>query len=326
MISFQEALNLVDQAVLKIKYPKHPDKLYAPIRYLLSMKGKRIRPVLTLLAYNLYEEDNKIESVLSPALAWEIFHNFTLMHDDVMDNADMRRSQPTVHNVWDENTAILSGDAMLILAYQHISKTSSLYLKQLLELFSATAAEICEGQQYDMDFEMRIDVSEEEYLRMIRLKTAVLLGAALKTGAVLGGASNEDAENIYDFGVNIGLAFQIKDDLLDVYGDPAVFGKNIGGDILCNKKTYLLVNALSCANKEDKESLLNWITTNDCLKEEKVNAVISLYDKIGIKEIAESKITYFYQQALTSLDKLQPEKEKKQILYEFSERLMRREW
>lgn len=324
MMSFQEALDKVNQEVTLIKYPESPECLYAPIRYILSHKGKKVRPVLTLLACDLYA--GNVESALSTALSWEIFHNFTLMHDDVMDNADVRRNQPTVHKVWNENTAVLSGDAMLIMAYQYIAKSPEKNLKELIDLFSSTAMEICEGQQYDMEFETRLDVTEDEYLDMIRLKTAVLLGASLKSGAIIGGASEKDAQELYHFGVNIGLAFQIKDDFLDVYGDPKVFGKNIGGDILCNKKTYLLVKALELSKGNDKKELLDWISSKQFNEQEKIKAITYIYNKIGIREIAEEKMSYFFQKALDSLSQIDADASKKEVLLGFADQLMRREY
>lgn len=215
-------------------YMRDPKGLYAPIEYVLSLGGKRIRPVLMLLSYQLYKEN--VDDILSQAAGIETYHNYTLLHDDLMDRADMRRNKPTVHKVWDENTAILSGDAMLVLAYRLMNNCPDSYLKQVMDIFSQTALEICEGQQWDMEFETRSDVTVSEYIEMIRLKTSVLLSAALKIGAVLGDASEEDAQKLYDFGIKMGLAFQLQDDFLDVYGNPKVFGKNIGGDILCNKK------------------------------------------------------------------------------------------
>lgn len=323
LLSFKEALDIVNKEVESIKYPDTPQNLYDPVKYILSLKGKKVRPVLSILAYNLYKED--VSEVISPALAWEIFHNFTLMHDDLMDRAEIRRGKPVVYKVWGENTAILSGDAMLILSYQYLANVPELKLKPLLDLFSKTAMEICVGQQYDMDFEKRLDVSVDEYLDMIRLKTAVLLGAALQTGAMLGGATAQDTQNLYDFGVNIGLAFQIKDDLLDVYGNPDVFGKQVGGDILCNKKTFLLINALNKAKGEDKSILLQQITSDSSESESKIKTVIDLYNKLGIKEIAENRMQEFYQKAMDSLYRVDVEDNKKSVLVKFAGDLMNRE-
>ena len=323
MLSFNDALDIVNQKVNTIIYPEKPANLYAPIQYILSLKGKKVRPVLSLLACNLYKED--ISEVIYPALAWEIYHNFTLMHDDLMDKAEVRRGKPVVYKVWNENTAILSGDAMVIMAYQYMSEAPIPKLKPLLDLFSQTAIEICAGQQDDMDFEKRLDVSVDEYLNMIRLKTAVLLGAALKTGAIIGDATQADAEYLYDFGVNIGLAFQIKDDLLDVYGNPDIFGKQNGGDILCNKKTFLLINALNLATGTDKETLLQQINSECKDAKTKIKIVTDIYNNLGLKEIAEKKMNEYYKKALASLQSVQVEDRKKVILVDFAGNLMNRE-
>ena len=248
MMTFYNASQLLDKIngyLQQIPYSRPPKGLYDPIEYELALGGKRIRPVLMLMAYNLYKED--VDTILPQAAGLEIYHNHTLLHDDLMDKADMRRNKPTVHKVWDDNTAILSGDAMLILAYRMMAQCASDRLKEVIGIFTETTMEICEGQQWDMEFETRMDVTVDEYIHMIRLKTSVLLAAALKIGACLAGASESDAQKLYDFGVKMGLAFQLQDDWLDVYGNPEVFGKNIGGDILCNKKTYMLITALEKA-------------------------------------------------------------------------------
>jgi geranylgeranyl diphosphate synthase type II len=321
MIGFQEIVSIIRQKIEEIPYPEQPHRLYRPIAYLLALKGKKIRPALTLLACNLFKED--INEAVNMALAWEIFHNFTLMHDDVMDKADIRRGQPTVHKKWNENTAILSGDSMLILSYKYLAKSPVHHLQQLLDLFSTTAAEICEGQEYDMQFENRLDVTEAEYLNMIRLKTAVMLGACLKSGAIVGGADEKDRNLVYDFGLNLGIAFQIQDDILDVYGDPAVFGKKIGGDILCNKKTYLLVSALNTNNRQDKEELLLWLNTSTP-EEKKIEAVTLLYNKLSVKEKARDKMEDYYQKAIDSLNGVNVPDEKKAVLKSLAEELMNR--
>ncbi|MCC8145452.1 MAG: polyprenyl synthetase family protein [Bacteroidales bacterium] len=320
-MSFENALSLFKEGIENIPFPKKPEKLYQPIAYLLSMKGKKIRPALTLLAYNLFKED--VKESLDAALAWEIFHNFTLMHDDVMDNAEIRRGQPSVHKKWDENTAILSGDAMFLYSFRYISRYQGEKLSCLLDLFSTTTMEIFEGQEYDISFENRLDVKEEEYLDMIRLKTAVMIGACLKTGAILAEANPEDQQLLYDFGINLGIAFQIQDDILDVYGDPATFGKNIGGDILCNKKTFLLIAALNEAKGEEKQELLKWLDTFD-QPEKKIKAVTSLYNKLKIKEIARKKMEEFYQSSIDALDKVNIPDHKKDILKDLAEELMDR--
>lgn len=320
MYTFEEVLGIVNSNINAIKYNNAPQTLFEPITYILSLGGKRVRPALALMSYNLYKDD--IERVIPIALAIEVFHNFTLLHDDLMDRADMRRGKPTVHIKWNDNTAVLSGDAMLIEAYKEIAKIEPIYLPDVLELFSVTATEICCGQQYDMEFEKRMDVSISEYLEMIRLKTAVLLACALKEGAIVAGASNEDASNLYDFGINVGLGFQLKDDLLDVYGDSQSFGKRIGGDILCNKKTFLLINAL--ADDFTKEELIGWINKLDFDEEEKINAVTDIYNRLGLKKKSENLINDYYKKALLCLDKVSVGKNQKKELYDLAENLMTR--
>lgn len=323
MKTFNEITQLVSETLDNIRWDKEPRGLYEPIGYVLAMGGKRIRPALTLMACDLF--DNNLQQALNTAIGIEIFHNFTLLHDDIMDKADVRRGQPTVHRKWNDNTAILSGDVMQIAAYQYVTKTPSHCLQEVLDLFSTTAAEICEGQQYDVDFESRDDVKADEYLEMIRLKTAVLLGCALKCGALIGRASESDAQNLYEFGINIGLAFQLKDDLLDVYGDEATFGKKIGGDILCNKKTYLLIHALKNASGVDALELQRWISCRDEQSADaKIMAVTSLYDKLGVKQICEDKMQYFYDMAIANLDHLSVNINKKQELRILARNLMRR--
>lgn len=324
MKSFNEITQLVTSELEQINWNKEPRGLYEPIGYVMSLGGKRIRPALALMACNLFSED--VEQAINTAIGLEIFHNFTLLHDDIMDRADVRRGQQTVHKKWDDNTAILSGDVMQIAAYQFIAKTPVKYLKPVLDLFSQTAAEICEGQQYDVDFEKREQVKGEEYLEMIRLKTAVLLGCALKTGALIGGAGEEDAQNLYDFGINIGLAFQLKDDLLDVYGDEATFGKKIGGDILCNKKTFLLIHARELAKGNEASELQKWheITDNKQANE-KIRVITKLYDKLGVKAICEDKMQFFYSKAIANMEKVSVLENNKQELRKLAEKLMFRQ-
>ena len=263
-----------------LDFAREPYSLYEPIRYVLSLGGKRIRPLLMLMAYNLYRDD--IEKVMPVATGFEIYHNFTLLHDDVMDEADIRRGKPTVHKVWNENAAILSGDAMYSLACRYVAQAPAEYVVEVVKRFNEMALQICEGQQLDMEFESRNSVSEEEYLQMIRLKTSVLLANSLAVGGLLGGASDEAVERLYHFGLNLGMAFQLKDDLLDVYGDASVFGKKIGGDILCNKKTYLLIKALEHATPEQREALYAWLVMEQYASSEKIAAVTALYNEIVI--------------------------------------------
>lgn len=323
MFTASQVLDKINNHIAEIPYVRTPKGLYAPVEYVLSLGGKRIRPVLMLMAYNLYRED--LSAIYGPATGIEVYHNYTLLHDDLMDKADMRRGKPTVHKVWDDNTAILSGDAMLVLAYQYVTTSSPEYLKEVMELFSLTALEICEGQQLDMDFESRNDVAEGEYIEMIRLKTAVLLAASLKIGAILGGASAEDAKNLYDFGMYIGVAFQLQDDLLDVYGNPEVFGKKIGGDILCNKKTYMLIKALARANEAQRAELDGWIARTDYESSEKICAVTELYNQLNIRGICENKMREYYALAMESLDAVAVAEEKKRELKNLMKLLMHRE-
>jgi len=323
MVLFEDALLTINQAIDTMVYENKPADLYKPIQYILSLGGKRIRPALVLLAYNLYKED--VEKTLDVAIGWEVFHNFTLLHDDLMDKADRRRGKETAHKKWNDNTAILSGDAMLILAYRYIAKAPADKLKEILDLYSTTAAEICGGQQYDMEFESRMDVREEEYLEMIRLKTAVMLGACLQSGAILAEATAGDAAKLYDFGINIGLAFQLKDDLLDVFGNPEQFGKNIGGDILCNKKTFLLINALQLAKGEEKKALQHWLTVSDtALNEQKIKAVTHIYTSLGLQELTERKMQDYFQKAIHCLQALEKGRERTGILLGLAETLMDR--
>lgn len=323
MLSFENILQTIEHEISQLQFTYPPKSLYDPITYTLSLGGKRIRPALTLMACNIYNE--QIGQAIKPALGLEVFHNFTLLHDDLMDEADKRRNKPTVHKVWNANTAILSGDAMLIAAYQLIGETEKQFLKEILDLFTQTALEICGGQQYDMEFESRLDVTEEEYMEMIRLKTAVLLAGSLKTGAIVGGASVQDAENLYKVGIHIGLAFQLQDDLLDVYGDTATFGKNIGGDILCNKKTILLVNALKQASEAQRTILCGWMEKETFDAQEKIQAFTSIYNELGLKKQIEDKMQYHFNEAMKYMDALNVAPERLAVLKDVCNRLMHRQ-
>lgn len=323
MFAASELLERINSHIAESQFTRTPQGLYAPVTYVLSMGGKRIRPVLMLMAYNLYRED--ITRILNPATGIEVYHNYTLLHDDLMDRADRRRGKETVHKVWNDNAAILSGDAMLVLAYQFMAQCPVEYLKEVMDIFSLTALEICEGQQLDMEFEHRKDVKEEEYLEMIRLKTSVLLAASLKIGALLGGASPEDAERLYDFGMNLGVAFQLKDDLLDVYGDAAVFGKNIGGDILCNKKTYMLIKAFEHADERQRRELDAWVDADSFEPAEKIAAVTGLYNQIGVRELCEKKMVEYCERAMRSLAAVAVSDDNKKELMELMSVLMLRE-
>ena len=313
-----EILNYFNQALAAMSFDRQPASLYEPVKYVLSLGGKRIRPVLLLMAYELYREDT--DRVLSTALGLETYHNYTLLHDDVMDRADVRRGRPTVHRVWNENAAILSGDSMLVLSYQLMTKAEPKHLKAVLDLFTETALEIGEGQQMDLEFETRDDVQEEEYIEMIRLKTSVLLACALKLGAI-----QADARLLYRFGEQLGLAFQLQDDLLDVYGDFRTFGKKIGGDILCNKKTYMLINALRRADGVQYMQLTEWLNREKYDPQEKIRAVTALYDEIGVRPLAEDEINEYFEAALQSLEQVNLPAGRKQPLRDLAASLLKRE-
>ncbi len=306
-----------------LDYKHAPVGLYDPIEYVLGMGGKRLRPVLLLLAYNLYRDD--VERAFPQAAGIETYHNFTLLHDDLMDKADMRRGCPTVHKKWDENTAILSGDAMLILAYRYVLQgCPPKYVHAVSESFGRTALGVCEGQQWDMEFESRDDVTVDEYIEMIRLKTSVLLAGSLEIGAILAGASIQDTQALYDFGVKMGLAFQLQDDYLDVYGNPAVFGKNIGGDILCNKKTFMLITALERSDEDTRRELMEWIGKSQFDAQEKIAAVTAIYNKVKVDEICDVEISRYYTEAMDCLARVNVDERLKQNLKEFVQGLMTR--
>ena len=323
MFTASQLLDKINDYIFETKFIRTPEGLYEPIEYILSLGGKRIRPVLMLMAYNLYH--GNVEAIYDPAIAIEVYHNHTLLHDDLMDRSDMRRGKPTVHKVWNDNTAVLSGDAMLILAFRYMTACPVEHLKEVMELFSLTALEICEGQQLDMEFESRCDVTEDEYIEMIRLKTAVLLAGSLKIGAILAGATAEDARNLYNFGMQIGVAFQLQDDLLDVYGDPKVFGKKIGGDILCNKKTYMLIKALDRADEKQKKKLDRWLNATTYQPAEKIAAVTDLYNQLDIRNVCENKMREYYTLAMESLSAVAVAEDSKKELKNLVELLMYRE-
>ena len=318
-----ELLNKVNEALDNLQYDRKPFSLYEPIKYVLAIGGKRVRPVLMLLAYNLYKDDPL--RIMTQAIGLETYHNFTLLHDDLMDNADMRRGHATVHKKWDANRAILSGDTMLLQAFERIEACEVDKVKDVFYTFLITTYEIGEGQQFDVEFETRNDVKEEDYIEMIRLKTSVLLACAVKIGAILAGASKEDQENLYKFGEKIGLAFQLQDDLLDVYGDPKVFGKNIGGDIMSNKKTYMLINALNLSNDAQRKELQKWIDAKDPDRQEKVSAVTRIYDEIGIRQLCEKKMDEYYNEALQYLAKVSVSEDRKTELKAYAAEMMKRQ-
>lgn len=323
MYTSNELLEIINQYLSKLSYDRKPASLYEPIKYVLDLGGKRIRPILMLLSYNLYKDNP--QEILSSACALETYHNYTLLHDDLMDEAPLRRGQQTVHMKWNANQAILSGDSMLVLAYERLAKCDTKHLEAVLSLFTETALQIGEGQQYDMEFEMRNDVAVEEYIEMIRLKTSVLLACATKMGAILADATQEDAENLYKFGEQIGLAFQLQDDYLDVYGDAKVFGKKIGGDIVSNKKTYMLITAFNQANTGQRAELENWINKKDFNTEEKIVAITRLYNEIGIDKLAKEKMNFYYEQGKNFLDAVKLLDERKEALAEYAAKMMKRQ-
>ena len=314
MYSIEELLSLVNQEIEGSYNKREPKHLYSPIEYSMSVGGKRIRPVLCLMACNMFSDD--VSLALKPAIGVEIFHNFTLLHDDIMDNAELRRNRSTVHKKWDENTAILSGDAMMIESYNYFLNLSPELLSSTLKVFNQTALEVCEGQQYDMDFETQNSVKEEEYIEMIRLKTAVLLAGSLKIGALIGGAKEHDANCIYNFGINMGLAFQLQDDYLDTFGDEATFGERIGGDILENKKTFLLINAL----KEDSKLIEPWLE-NNIEDDIKIENVTKIYQELELDKLSQAKMLEYYNKALDSFSEIKILESKKEMLLGFLNKL-----
>lgn len=312
MLSFSECKNIIDSEISKLTFGnKQPIELYQPIAYILGLGGKRIRPVLTLLANNLFSDS--YHNAIHPALAVEIFHNFTLLHDDIMDKAPMRRNNATVHHKWNENIAILSGDAMNIIAYQHLCRTNSKYIPELLEEFSKVAIEICEGQQLDMNFESRQDVTLYEYLEMIRLKTAVLLASSLKLGAICGEADVREQENLYQFGLNLGLAFQIQDDSLDAFGTEEEFGKSIGGDIVAGKKTFLYLKAMETANDTLRSELFELYNISNAGNSDKITKVLQIYNQLKIKEAASDLVASFTHKAMNALKAVNATKSKQEL-------------
>jgi geranylgeranyl diphosphate synthase type II len=313
----------IEQEIKKKKYGKYPVSLYEPIRYLMGLGGKRLRPMLTLLSYGLYKDN--LKGVVPYAVAVEAFHNFTLMHDDIMDKAPLRRGHKTVHEKWNVNTAILSGDVMLVKVYDMFLSLESDKLKKVLHAFNKCAAEVCEGQQWDMEFENEKTVTETQYIKMIRLKTAVLLGFSLELGAILADASGEDCVALREFGTNIGIGFQLKDDLLDAYGDPKKFGKQVGGDIIANKKTFLLIRALEKAKGKQKRELDYWLSGKKFRKQEKVEAVKSIYNSLGIPMQAEKKIDQYFNRGFNNLTALTCKENNKRMLSEFTEALIVRQ-
>lgn len=316
-------LRWIEQEIGRQRYGRQPASLYEPIRYLMGLGGKRLRPLLTLLAYSLFRSD--VRRIVPYAVAVEAFHNFTLMHDDIMDEAPLRRGKPTVHTRWNVNTAILSGDVMLVKVYEMFSRLEPALLTEVLKTFNKCATEVCEGQQWDMEFESMNHVTEEAYIEMVRQKTAVLLGFSLELGAIIAGASAENRKALRTFGTNVGIGFQLKDDLLDAFADPKKFGKQVGGDILANKKTFLLIAAKKIAKGKTRQELEYWFSGKKFNKKEKVNAVKALYTELGIPDIAEKKIGGFFKKGFRNLDRVEGNEEAKRILKSFTEELIRRQ-
>lgn len=314
MYTIEQLREIIKTELNKQEYVEKPYSLFEPIKYIMEDGGKRLRPVLTLMAYNLYRDD--IEKALKSAVGIEIFHNYTLLHDDVMDDAELRRGRQTVHKKWNSNVAILSGDAAAITAYKYIETCEDAYLRRVIDGFNQVAMDVCKGQQYDMEFETRDDVTEEEYIHMIYLKTSVLIAGSMRHGALIAGASEYEYNALYDFGGYLGLVFQLQDDYLDVYGEVEEFGKKIGGDILCNKKTYLLIKALELANEEDRELLKEWLKKERFNPQEKIKEVTGIYNRIGIKEVVMEKIDTYLQKSREALEKIEVPEERKVRFYE----------
>lgn len=323
MLRFEEAQQIINNELEDYAIDRFPEELYEPVRYILSIGGKRLRPALVLMSCSIFND--AVHMAIKPALAIEFFHNFTLLHDDIMDNSNIRRGQPTVHKRWDPNTAILSGDVMSILSYKIISESDDQYLKDLLQLFNLTALQVCEGQQYDMNFESRMEVTVGEYLKMIELKTAVLIAASLKAGAISGGADMLDAELLFEFGRNLGMAFQIRDDYLDVYGDPEKFGKKTGNDIVTNKKTFLLIKALELSDPETRSRLKDLLEKEDLTPEIKIREVSNIYHQLGIDTISGDLAMAYFDKSIQYLERVNAKSKRKESLAIFAEKLMNRE-
>lgn len=317
---FLEAIN---QEIAQTEYGKNPVELYEPIEYIMALGGKRMRPLLALMAAELFTDN--WQKALKPAIGVEVFHNFTLMHDDIMDDAPLRRGKPTVHEKWNSNIAILSGDVMLVCAYELMLNADAAKLPHILKRFNRTAAGVCEGQQMDMNFSSRSDVSKEEYIEMIRLKTSVLLGYALELGGIVADADQESVNLLYEIGEKIGIGFQLKDDILDVYGDPEKFGKQVGGDIIENKKTLLLIEAMARATGDTKIELDKWLNAKEFDKAEKVKAVTEIYNQLNIKQIAEAEMNHYFGLGFEGLRKLNAPANRKEALISFVEQLIKRE-
>jgi geranylgeranyl diphosphate synthase type II len=323
MGSYEDLLKFFEARLEQQAFSHKPEELYAPIEYTVNLKGKRIRPILTLMSCELFGGDK--EEGVSQAMAIELFHNFTLIHDDIMDNAPIRRGKETVFKKWGENIAILSGDTLFALAYQYAQQARTEILPKTLAVFSKTAIEVCEGQQYDLNYENDNDVSVDEYIEMIRLKTAVLFGASLKIGALVGGATEEEADKLYDFGINIGLGFQLKDDLLDAFGDEEIFGKKTGGDIITNKKTFLYLKAIEVADEKTREELVSLYNTTDVADDYKTNRVKEIFTQLYVDKAVNDKIDAYFESGMKILQEIRIENDNKKILIDVARRMIDRE-
>jgi geranylgeranyl diphosphate synthase type II len=323
MYTIQDCQDIINKRLASLFLPENPGNLYDPVRYMINLGGKRIRPSLVLMGCNVFIDT--IEEAVNQAIAIEMFHNFTLMHDDIMDRSVLRRNKPTVHKKWNENIGILSGDALMIKAYEFLMQCPSDRIHEIVDVFNTTALKVCEGQQYDMDFESIPMITINEYLRMIELKTAVLLAASLKIGALIAGSPGVDADHLYEFGKNLGIAFQLQDDLLDVYGSPERFGKQTGNDIVANKKTFLLLTAINLARGEMHQQLKQWMEKKDFNRAEKIKAVIAVFDELKIREITENEIASFYNYASRSLNEVRCDAARKQPLFQFIKSMKERE-
>jgi len=321
--SIPQLLASIESAINHLQLGQQPAQLYDPIRYIMNLGGKRLRPLLTLLSYSLFKE--QYQPAVKPAVAVEFFHNFTLMHDDIMDEAPLRRGKDTVHQKWNKNVAILSGDVMVIQVYNLLLDLEDRHLKPVLEVFNQCAIQVCEGQQIDMMFEDNDEVSESDYLEMISLKTATLLGFCMELGGILADVKRDTKNNLKDFGIKLGIGFQLKDDLLDIFGDQGKFGKQVGGDIISNKKTFLLIKALELAQNQSYEELKEWLGLREFDNKQKVEAVTKIYNQLNIKDITEQKMNNYFKEAFDSLNQVEVPSEKKSMLISFTEKLMHRE-
>jgi len=323
MYSYTQLHNKVNEVIKGLKFPSEPPELYDPIIYTLSNGGKRLRPVMTLMACDLF--GGELEKAINPAIGLEMFHNFTLLHDDIMDKAPIRRGQPTVYKKWNPGIAILSGDTMFAIAFELFTEADSDLLVKILQLVSKTAAQVCEGQQFDLNFETQSNVSIDDYLNMIRLKTAVLFATSLKIGAIIGRSKPEEAQNIYHFGENLGLAFQLMDDLLDVYADEDKFGKKRGGDILDNKKTFLYLKALEIANDQTRSILVSNFSSNDMDPDIKIKTVAEIYNQLNIRAIVNDEIMKYYSKSMEFLRIIDVDDQRKSELIQLSKKLIKRD-